>query len=59
VSARPKFAEMLAASYKRRGVPMPEPIVEIPAPHVRETYCTHPNQAWCDCDWCRVVRGQS
>lgn len=21
------------------------------------TYCTHPNQEWCDCDWCRVWRG--
>jgi hypothetical protein len=22
----------------------------------REDHCTHPEQDWCDCDWCRVVR---
>jgi hypothetical protein len=22
----------------------------------REDHCTHPEQNWCDCDWCRVVR---
>jgi hypothetical protein len=22
----------------------------------RETYCSHPDQTWCDCDWCRLVR---
>jgi hypothetical protein len=22
----------------------------------REDHCTHPEQHWCDCDWCRVVR---
>lgn len=22
----------------------------------RYEYCTHPNQEWCDCDWCRLVR---
>ena len=25
----------------------------------REEHCTHPNQAWCDCDWCRLVRAQA
>jgi hypothetical protein len=24
----------------------------------RDEHCTHPDQAWCDCDWCRVVRAQ-
>ena len=23
---------------------------------MRLCYCTHLNQQWCDCDWCRVVR---
>lgn len=23
----------------------------------RFRHCTHPNQTWCDCDWCRVWRG--
>jgi len=23
----------------------------------REEHCTHLEKAWCDCDWCRVVRG--
>ena len=22
----------------------------------RDEHCTHPEQTWCDCDWCRVVR---
>jgi len=22
----------------------------------RAKHCTHPEQEWCDCDWCRVVR---
>lgn len=22
----------------------------------RSDHCTHPNQAWCDCDWCRLLR---
>lgn len=22
----------------------------------REDHCTHPEQEWCDCDWCRLVR---
>ncbi len=22
----------------------------------REEHCTHLNQQWCDCDWCRLVR---
>ena len=22
----------------------------------REDHCTHPEQTWCDCDWCRVIR---
>lgn len=21
----------------------------------REEHCTHPDQEWCDCDWCRLV----
>lgn len=21
----------------------------------REEHCSHPEQAWCDCDWCRLV----
>ena len=24
----------------------------------RHEYCTHPEQDFCDCDWCRVVRTQ-
>ena len=24
----------------------------------RDDHCTHPEQTWCDCDWCRVVRVQ-
>ena len=24
----------------------------------RAEHCTHPNQNWCDCDWCRVVRDE-
>ena len=24
----------------------------------RNDHCTHPEQAWCDCDWCRVVRAE-
>jgi hypothetical protein len=27
-----------------------------PREPVREDHCTHPEQGWCDCDWCRVVR---
>ncbi len=27
-----------------------------PKAPVREDHCTHPAQAWCDCDWCRVLR---
>ena len=23
-------------------------------PEARYTYCTHPSQSFCDCDWCRV-----
>lgn len=23
---------------------------------IRAEYCSHPNQSWCDCDWCRYVR---
>jgi len=26
------------------------------AKHARELHCTHPEQAWCDCDWCRFIR---
>lgn len=22
----------------------------------RYDYCTHPDQEWCDCDWCRTLR---
>lgn len=22
----------------------------------RKDHCTHPEQQWCDCDWCRIVR---
>ena len=22
----------------------------------RDDHCTHPNQEWCDCDWCRLGR---
>ena len=22
----------------------------------RDDHCTHPEQTWCDCDWCRIVR---
>jgi hypothetical protein len=22
----------------------------------RNAHCTHPEQAWCDCDWCRTIR---
>jgi hypothetical protein len=22
----------------------------------RNDHCTHPEQAWCDCDWCRYLR---
>lgn len=22
----------------------------------RAQHCTHPAQAWCDCDWCRYLR---
>ena len=29
-----------------------------PTTLTRDTHCTHPNQTWCDCDWCRVVRYQ-
>ena len=25
----------------------------------REDHCTHPDQTWCDCDWCRVIRAQA
>ena len=21
----------------------------------RDMHCTHPNQEWCDCDWCRFI----
>jgi hypothetical protein len=28
-----------------------------PAMLTREQHCTHPDQRWCDCDWCRIVRG--
>ncbi len=24
----------------------------------RDDHCTHPNQEWCDCDWCRLVRAE-
>lgn len=24
------------------------------APNTRDQHCTHPQQAWCDCDWCRL-----
>lgn len=27
-----------------------------PVPLTREQHCTHPDQRWCDCDWCRLVR---
>jgi hypothetical protein len=33
-------------------------LLSILGPVTREQYCTHLNQAWCDCDWCRVVRIQ-
>lgn len=23
--------------------------------YTRETYCTHPEQSHCDCDWCRII----
>ena len=22
----------------------------------RWRHCTHPEQDWCDCDWCRLIR---
>ena len=22
----------------------------------RADHCTHPEQTWCDCDWCRYLR---
>lgn len=22
----------------------------------RQDHCTHPEQKWCDCDWCRFLR---
>lgn len=25
---------------------------------VRGEHCTHPDQQWCDCDWCRFIRPQ-
>ena len=25
-------------------------------PAIRALHCTHPDQDWCDCDWCRHVR---
>lgn len=25
----------------------------------RVDHCTHPEQAWCDCDWCRYLRGSA
>lgn len=25
----------------------------------RFDHCTHPDQTWCDCDWCRVVRAEA
>lgn len=25
---------------------------------LQERHCTHPNQIWCDCDWCRYLRTQ-
>jgi len=28
-----------------------------PREPARADHCTHPGQDWCDCDWCRVVRG--
>lgn len=24
-------------------------------PELRDMHCSHPNQDWCDCDWCRYV----
>ena len=33
----------------------------IPAPSReprREDHCTHPEQGWCDCDWCRLLRAK-
>ena len=35
-----------------------EQLAEHIARYRRNQYCTHPEQAWCDCDWCRVVRAQ-
>lgn len=26
--------------------------------HKREEHCTHPEQDWCDCDWCRFIRAE-
>jgi len=27
---------------------------EQPSAERREDHCTHPDQTWCDCDWCRI-----
>lgn len=24
----------------------------------REDHCTHPDQKWCDCDWCRFLNAR-
>lgn len=29
-------------------------VFEILGERRREDHCTHPKQAWCDCDWCRI-----
>lgn len=25
----------------------------------RNDHCTHPDQKWCDCDWCRLLRDRA
>ena len=25
----------------------------------RDEHCTHQNQDWCDCDWCRYIRSSA
>lgn len=40
------------------GTGMVVDFAAIRARNRRFQHCTHPEQPWCDCDWCRVVRAQ-
>ena len=36
-----------------------KPAMKNNEPLTRAMHCTHPEQAWCDCDWCRFLRSQT